>query len=82
MKNIDNIIRSRRSVRIFDGRNPEPELLDKLQSFGKTLMNPFGVEVDFKLGAKKTGLKSVFFREEPAIFSEGMEYIASYSFAL
>ena len=49
MDNIGQVIQSRRSVRTFDGRNPEPELLDKLQSFGKALMNPFGVEVDFEL---------------------------------
>lgn len=48
MKSINDLIRSRRSVRTFDGTNLEPELLEKLQSCAETIKNPFGVEVGFE----------------------------------
>lgn len=59
MKNINNIIQSRRSVRTFDGTKLEPEQLDKLQSYTETIKNPFGVAVGFEfMDAAERGLSS------------------------
>ena len=57
MKNIMEIIKARRSVRSFDGREIEAETLEKLKSFSAA--NPYGIPVEFRfLDAKEHGLTS------------------------
>lgn len=59
MENIKELIRSRRSVRTFDGREVSEEDLQKLSSFMAKIENPYGIPVEFKLlDAKKEGLSS------------------------
>lgn len=57
MNNIAEHIKSRRSVRTFDGRELTKTDIEKLTSFAKTIENPYRIPVDFKLmNAKKYGL--------------------------
>ena len=59
MENIKEIIRNRRSVRTFDGREVNKEDLGKLTAFMENITNPFGIPVVFKLlDAKDKGLSS------------------------
>ena len=54
-----DIIKSRRSVRTFDGKQVTKEDRDKLQNFCDSLTNPFHVPVEFQLlDPKEHGLKS------------------------
>lgn len=56
---IRDLIRSRGSVRTFDGKPLSQDDLEKLEAFLKAPSNPFGVPVDFRiLGAKEYGLSS------------------------
>ena len=60
-----DIIKSRRSVRTFDGRTITLEQRDKLQKFCDSLTNPFHVPVEFRLlEAKEHGLKSPVLQRE------------------
>ena len=45
--NTMEVIRTRRSVRTFDGRKLVPEDLEKLQAFIGTIANPYGIPVEF-----------------------------------
>ncbi len=66
MDNIEQVIRNRRSVRTFDGKKLDLELLEKLRSFGETASNPFGVSVGFELlDAAEQGLSSPVLSGEP-----------------
>ena len=57
--NTMEVIRTRRSVRTFDGRNLVPEDLEKLQAFIGTIANPYGIPVEFVLlDAEEHGLSS------------------------
>lgn len=57
MTNITEHIRNRRSVRSYDGRQLEDNIIEQLFSFRENLDNPFGLDVDIKfLNAKKNGL--------------------------
>lgn len=57
MEHIAEVIRSRRSVRTFDGKEVSSEDLEKLTSFMEKIENPYGIQVEFKLlDAKKQGL--------------------------
>ena len=59
MENIKELIRNRRSVRTFDGREVSEEDLQKLSSFMAEIENPYGIPVEFKLlDAKEEGLSS------------------------
>ena len=59
MENINEIIRNRRSVRTFDGRDVNPEDLDKLKTYMESIENPYRIPVAFKLlNAKEKGLSS------------------------
>ncbi|MBP1537814.1 MAG: nitroreductase family protein [Ruminococcus sp.] len=56
---IMDIIRTRKSVRTFDGMIVSPKDREKLAGFIKTIDNPYGIPVRFvMLGAKKHGLSS------------------------
>lgn len=56
---IQDIIRARKSVRTFDGTPLRAEDREKLASFIRTLNNPFGVAVEFRLlDAKEYNLTS------------------------
>ncbi len=57
MTNITEHIRNRRSVRNYDGRRLDDNIIEQLLSFGENLDNPFGIDVDIKLlNAKEHGL--------------------------
>lgn len=57
MKNITELIATRRSVRTYDGRSPDESTREHLMSFAGTIQNPFNVPVGFKfLEARKDGL--------------------------
>ena len=57
--NTMEVIRTRRSVRTFDGRKLVPEDLEKLQAFIGTIANPYGIPVEFVLlDAEEHGLSS------------------------
>ena len=49
MENITELIRGRRSVRTFDGREINEEELKKLSSYMEKLDNPYGISVECKL---------------------------------
>lgn len=49
MENIAALVRARRSVRTFDGRDIGPELRETLKSFMADIENPYGIPVEFKL---------------------------------
>lgn len=57
MKNIENLVKSRRSFRTFDGRKISNEDIEKINEFIKNIENPYGIPVEFKLlNTKKDGL--------------------------
>lgn len=57
MENIADIIRSRRSVRTFDGRELDSQEKEKLSSFMANIDNPYDIPVNFKMmGAQENGL--------------------------
>lgn len=59
MENILEIIKERRSVRSFEGREIEPETLEKLKTYAENIENPYGIPVEFRyLDAKEHGLTS------------------------
>ena len=49
MENIQELVRDRRSVRTFDGREVSAEDLEKLSSFMSKTDNPYEIPVEFKL---------------------------------
>lgn len=49
MENIEQLVRGRRSVRTYDGRDLSAEDLEKLSSFMAELKNPYGIPVECKL---------------------------------
>lgn len=54
MQDLEKVIRSRRSVRTFDGRELKPEDRDKLSAFIKGIENPYGIPVGFRFLDGKT----------------------------
>ncbi len=57
MENIEKLVRDRRSVRTYDGKELSAQDLEKLRSFMENIENPYGIPVRFKLlDAKKDGL--------------------------
>ncbi len=57
MKNIEELVRTRRSVRTYDGRPVPPDVREKLLAFAQAARNPFDVPVEFRLlEAKEHGL--------------------------
>ena len=59
MAEIRDIIRTRKSVRSFDGRPLRPEDRERLEQYARTITNPFGVPVNFVfLDAREYGLSS------------------------
>lgn len=58
-KSIIEVIKSRKSVRTYDGRELSETDKEKISEFVKTQTNPFGVPIDFRiLDAKENGLTS------------------------
>ena len=49
MENIEKLVRDRRSVRNFDGREVSAEDLEKLSSFMSKIDNPYEIPIEFKL---------------------------------
>ncbi len=59
MSALSELIRTRRSVRTFDGRNLTAEDLEKLQQYAEKITNPFGIPVELVfLDAETNGLAS------------------------
>ena len=59
MENVTEVIRTRRSVRSYDGRPLPPETRDALAAFADGAENPWGVPVEFRLFTAETpGLES------------------------
>ncbi|MCH5262075.1 MAG: nitroreductase family protein [Lachnospiraceae bacterium] len=57
MEYITELIRTRRSVRTFDGRELTKEDVDKLSAFMEKTQNPYNIPVEFRLlDAKEQGL--------------------------
>ena len=57
--NLTELIRTRRSVRNFDGRPLSPEDREKIAAHVKTIRNPYNIPVEFVLlDAKEHGLSS------------------------
>ena len=46
MEDIMKTIRSRRSVRTFDGREIDTDDMNKLSSFIKKIENPYGIPIE------------------------------------
>lgn len=56
---VKNVIRNRRSVRTYNGEGLRGEDRDKIETYLKTIENPFDIPVEFKiLDAKEHGLSS------------------------
>ena len=49
MEHISELVKTRRSVRTFDGRTINAEDLQKLTSFMDKIENPYGIPIEFKL---------------------------------
>ena len=59
MYNVTETIKTRKSVRSFDGKMLSAQELEKLSNYAETIVNPFGLKVEFKfLDAKEHGLTS------------------------
>lgn len=59
MENVTKYILERRSVRTFDEKEIEKDVIDKLLAFAENIENPFHVPVSFRiLNAKEHGLTS------------------------
>lgn len=48
MENLENIIRTRRSVRTFEDREIDANILDKLRKFSNDITNPYNIPIEFK----------------------------------
>ncbi len=58
IKTFNELVKSRRSVRTYDGRTLSAEDKDKLIAFMQTIENPYGLKVEFKfMDANEHGLK-------------------------
>ena len=44
MSSFIDLVKTRRSVRTFDGNGVSPEVLEDLKSFAKEITNPYGVQ--------------------------------------
>lgn len=59
MSNFLELVKSRKSVRTFDGNKPEGAVIDELKSFAATIQNPYGIPVRFEfLDAAENKLSS------------------------
>ena len=58
-KKYSELIRERRSVRTFDGKKIEDDVLEQLKNFADNCSNPYGIPMEIRfLDAKEHGLKS------------------------
>ena len=79
MKNVIEQIKTKKSVRTFDGRALDKDTKEKLMSFLKEIENPFEIPVEFKfLDAKECNVNVAFVQTAPKMLASDMEYIASY----
>ena len=53
MEHVTELVRGRRSVRTYDGRDPGAEDMEKLSSFMAELKNPYGIPVECRLLSAK-----------------------------
>ncbi len=49
MEHITDVIRSRRSVRTYNGKEIDAALLEKLMSYASTIENPYKMNIEYKL---------------------------------
>ena len=69
MNNLE-LIKTRRSVRTFDGKPLSEEDKNKLIEFGKNIPNPYNIPVEFiYLDAKEHGVSSPVITGENAYFA-------------
>lgn len=54
MENIEKIVRDRRSVRNYDGREISADDMEKITSYISNIENPYGIPVEFKMLNSKT----------------------------
>ncbi len=47
MKSFLELVKTRRSVRTFDGQMPDKQIIDELKAFAEDVSNPFGIKVRF-----------------------------------
>jgi nitroreductase len=47
--NTSELIRSRRSVRTFDGRSIEPDITENILEYAKNAENPYGIPIEWKI---------------------------------
>ena len=58
MSFIENV-KSRRSVRAFDGNEPSAQIIDELKEYAENITNPYGIKIKFLfLDAKENDLSS------------------------
>ena len=70
-------VKSRRSVRTFDGKPLTAEDREKLSEYVKTIQNPYGIPVDFVLmDAREYGLSSPVLAGEPMYAAAKVERVA------
>jgi nitroreductase len=59
MSNFLELVKSRRSVRTYDGKMPESTVIEELKNFSENISNPYGIDVRFIfLDADENGLSS------------------------
>lgn len=87
MANFMDLVKTRRSVRSFDGKGVDPRVLDELKTFAEDITNPYGIKVRFIfLDAKENDLSSPVLTGEKCYVSavvakgEHMEEAYGYSF--
>ena len=57
--NYSELIRARRSVRTFDGRSIEPDILQNILEYAQTANNPYDIPIEWRLlGTKTDGVSS------------------------
>ena len=69
-------VRTRRSVRTFDGKPLSPEDLEKISRFAENIRNPYDIPVEFVLmDAKEKGLSSPVLAGETMFVAAKVEKI-------
>lgn len=72
--NTFELIKTRKSVRTFDGRPIDPEAKEKLSAYIKNIPNPYGIPVEFVLlDAKEHGLSSPVIQGEELYIAAKVE---------
>ncbi|SCY17145.1 nitroreductase family protein [Butyrivibrio sp. INlla14] len=86
MSDFLELVKSRRSVRTFDGRMPKDSVIDELKTFSEGINNPYGIPVRFVfLDAAEHGLSSPVLSGEKqyvsAVVSKGKDADVAYGYS-